>query len=322
MINIGINGFGRIGKCIFLQLLHDDNINVKAINMPDTDIKDFEIYLKYDSIHKYNNNFVYEIINDKLIKINNNEIHILGDREPKNLNWKNYGIDIVIDATGAFLTTNKLLEHNVNKVIMCAPPKDNTPIYVYGGNHEKYNKEKVLSNASCTTNCIIPILKILDDNLGIKCANFTTIHATTASQTTTDILKGKNRINRSIFNNIIPYTTGATSSIFKILPNLENKICGTSLRVPVSNVSIVDLNIELNNDISIKELLCILKKSDIIEINNKNLVSSDFITTEFPSIIDENACIQLDKNKFKLMIWYDNEWSYSAQVIRLLKNII
>lgn len=323
MIKIGINGFGRIGKCIFLQLINDPLIKIAAINIPDSDIKYFETYIKYDSIHKYENNFDIKVINNDEILFNEQKIIILKNRNASELNWKNYGIDYVIDATGVYLTQEKASKHNVDYVIMCAPPKDNTPIFVYGGNHQKYSGEKIISNASCTTNCIVPIIKLLDEKYGIKKCNFTTIHATTASQTTADNHDCKSRINRSIFNNIIPHTTGASSSIYEVLPNLKDKIKGTSIRVPVSNVSLVDINLELEKKSNFEEILEFLEKnSDIIKINKLNLVSSDFISTIYPSIIDKSASIDLDNNSYKLMVWYDNEWSYSAQVLRLLKYII
>jgi glyceraldehyde 3-phosphate dehydrogenase len=320
---IGINGFGRIGKCIFLQLLKEPTIEVTAINIPDSDTKYFETYIKYDSTHKYDNNFDIKVINDNEILFNNKKISILKNRNASELNWKDFGINYVIDATGVYLTQEKAKMHNVDYIIMCSPPKDNTPTFVYGGNHEKYSGEKIISNASCTTNCIVPVLKLLDEKYLIKKCNFTTIHATTASQTTADNHNVKSRINRAILNNIIPHTTGASSSIYEVLPNLKNKIKGTSLRVPVSNVSIVDINIELEKESKFEEILGYLENSsEIIKINKLNLVSSDFMSSIYPSIIDKSASIDLDNNSYKLMIWYDNEWSYSAQVIRLLKHII
>ena len=324
MVNIGINGLGRIGKSILIQLLNNkiNNINIKAINIPDFDIKNLETYLKNDSTHKYKTDFHIEIIDENRCKINNNEIFILNNRDASKLNWNLYNIKYVIDSTGAFLTRDKCNLHNVDHVIMCAPPKDNSPQFVYNVNHELYNGESVISNASCTTNCISPVLKFLDEKYTINNANFTTIHATTASQNTIDTNRFKNRTSRSIINNIIPHSTGASNSITKLLPQLENKIKGTSLRIPVSNVSIVDLNIKLKKDVSFEELLDEIDKCDYLELNDKSLVSSDFNTSENPSIIDKNASLDLGNNEFKLMIWYDNEWSYSSQVIKLLSYAI
>ena len=321
MTFIGINGFGRIGKCLFLQLIENQNLKIKAINAPDFNIRNIEIYLKNDSIHHYNKNFDIEIIDENSFYLNKNKIYLLNDRNAKNLDWKKFKINYVIDATGIYLTTDKAKDHNTDYVILCAPPKDNTPLFVYNVNHKKYNGEKIISNASCTTNCITPVLNFLDQNYEIKNADFTTIHATTSSQNTIDTTKFKNRTSRSILNNIIPHSTGASSSIYKLLPNLDGKINGTSIRVPVSNVSLVDLNIELNKNISFNNLIENFEKDDFIKLNKDNLVSSDFLTTTHPSIIDKNASLDLKNNRFKLMIWYDNEWSYSAQVIRLLEYI-
>ena len=321
---IGINGLGRIGKSILIQFINGTikNISVKAINIPDFDIYNLETYLKNDTTHCYNKNFHIEIIDTNKCKINNNEIFILNNRDASKLNWRSYNIDYVIDSTGAFLTQDKCNQHNVDYVIMCAPPKDNSPQFVYNVNHELYNGEKIISNASCTTNCISPVLKFLDEKYTILNANFTTIHATTASQNTIDTNRFKNRTSRSIINNIIPHSTGASKSITKLLPQLENKIKGTSLRIPVSNVSIVDLNVKLNKNVSFDELMSEINNCSYLELNDKSLVSSDFNTSENPSIVDKNASLDLGNNEFKLMIWYDNEWSYSSQVIKLLETII
>lgn len=321
MIPIGINGFGRIGKCIFIQLIDHPIFNVKAINAPDIDIKYIESYLKNDSVHKYNKKFVIEIVNSNNFKINGKIVHIFQDRDAKYLSWKDFKIDHVIDATGCYLTSEKAKHHNVNHVIMSAPPKDNTPSFVYGVNHNKYNGEQIISNASCTTNCITPVLKFLDDKYGIKNANFTTIHATTSSQTTIDTLNSNNRTHRSILNNIIPHSTGASSAIFELIPSLIGKIYGTSLRVPVNNVSIVDLNVELDKNTTINDIMNEIKNHNFIKLVDDNLVSSDFMTSVYPSIVDKKASMHLGENRFKLLIWYDNEWSYSAQIIRLLEHI-
>ena len=321
---IGINGLGRIGKSILIQFINGTmkNICVKAINIPDFDINNLEIYLKNDTTHSYNKDFHIEIINNNKCKINNNEIFILNNRDASNLNWRSFNIEYVIDSTGAYLTQDKCNQHNVDYVIMCAPPKDNSPQFVYNVNHESYNGENIISNASCTTNCISPVLKFLDEKYTIINSNFTTIHATTASQNTIDTNRFKNRTSRSIINNIIPHSTGASKSITKLLPQLQNKIKGTSLRIPVSNVSIVDLNVKLNKNVTFEELMDDIDNCSYIELNDKSLVSSDFNTTRNPSIIDKNASLDLGNNEFKLMIWYDNEWSYSSQVIKLLNFII
>ncbi len=321
MTCIGINGFGRIGKCLLLQLVNNPKLSIKAINAPNFDIKYIDTYLNYDSVHKYDKLNI-EIIDDNTFKVNNNIIHIFNTRNAKEIDWKKYNINYVIDATGAYLTTEKCLQHSAEYVIMCSPPKDNTPMFVPNVNCYKYNGEKIVSNASCTTNCITPVLKFLDNKYGIKNGNFTTIHSTTASQTTVDTVNSNNRTHRSILNNIIPHSTGASNSIFELIPSLTNKIYGTSVRVPTSNVSLVDLNVELIKQISLEQLFSDLDNDNFIEVNKKNLVSSDFITTTCPSIVDKKASMLVGENIFKLMIWYDNEWSYSAQVIKLLEKMI
>jgi len=320
MLDIGINGFGRIGKIIFLQLLEHKFINVCAINAPNIDIKYMETYLKYDSVHKYNTtDWNFKIIDNNHFQIKNKLITVLKNRNAKELNWKSLNINYVIDATGAYLTTEKCKDHNVDYVIMCAPPKDKSPLFVYKVNDQLYSGEKIVSNASCTTNCITPVLKFLNDKYTINNANFTTIHSTTASQTTVDIVNSNNRTHRSILNNIIPHSTGASSSIFELIPSLTNKIYGTSLRVPVSNVSLVDLNVELKENTTFEQLINDFQENDFIQVNSLNLVSTDFVTTTCPSIIDKKASMHLGDNRYKIMIWYDNEWSYSAQVIKLVE---
>ena len=323
MVYVGLNGFGRIGKSIFIQMLENKSLKIKAINVTNFDISNINSYLMYDSTHNYNLNWEIKVIDDISFSINGEVIYLFSERDASKINWKKFDdIDYVIDCTGAYLTQDSCKKHNVNYVIMCAPPKDNTPQFVANVNEMSYNGEKIISNASCTTNCITPVLGFLDNKYKIKKANFTTIHATTASQNTIDTKEFKNRTSRSILNNIIPHSTGASKSIKALLPNLDGKIHGTSLRVPVNNVSIVDLNVTIEKDIPINELVDEMEKSEYIKVNRNNLVSCDFNTTSVPSIIDYNASLQLDKNEFKLMIWYDNEWSYSAQVIRLLSHII
>ena len=322
MTYIGINGFGRIGKSIFIQLLGHKTLKIKAINAPNFKIENLITYLQNDSTHQYVKKWNIQILDEHSFSLNGDIIYLLDNRDASLLNWKFYDINYVIDSTGVYLTQDKCKLHHVDYVIMCAPPKDNSPQFVMNVNHQQYNGENIVSNASCTTNCICPVLGFLEENYGIEKANFTTIHATTASQNTIDTNHFNNRTSRSIINNIIPHSTGASKSIKALIPSLEGKVKGTSLRVPVSNVSIVDLNVTLKQNINIGDLFKHIKDSGYIKINNKNLVSSDFNTTNIPSIIDSNASMQLDSNEFKLMIWYDNEWSYSAQVIRLVEHMV
>jgi len=322
-IRLGINGLGRIGKCVFLQLLHDVTVEIVAINATSLKVEDIEDYLKYDSNHKKEIPPI-TIIDNNRIEICHHKITLLSDRDPENLHWEKYNCDYVIDATGAFLTEEKCMLHNVKYVIMTAPAKDETKSYIYGANHELYKGEKIISGSSCTTNCLAPCLKIITDNYKIKNVSFTTIHATTASQYTVDVFKKSSRTNRSILNNIIPHTTGASSSIIKILPELKGKIHGTSVRVPVTNCSLLDVIIEVENEeINLKDVEDLFKSNtnykSVYDVNSKNVVSSDFMTTESPCILDVNASMNMGKDKIKLMLWYDNEWSYSTQLIRMMK---
>ena len=322
MVPVGINGFGRIGKAVFIQLLEHPHIQVAAINALDFDMKYMETYLKHDSAHKYTLRQTIQIIDADNFQIGNHMVRVFRNKNAAELDWKKYGINHVIEATGAYLTTPKCQQHQVDYVVMSAPPKDRTPMFVYNVNDDKYNGEKVISNASCTTNCITPVLRFLNDTYQIANANFTTIHATTATQTTVDTINSNNRTHRGILNNIIPHSTGASQAIYDVIPSLDGKVYGTSLRVPVSNVSIVDLNVELERKTTLDEIMTELEKHPFIKVSALNLVSCDFLTTTYPSIVDKPASMHLGGNRFKLMIWYDNEWSYSAQVVRMLEKVI
>lgn len=322
MVGIGINGLGRIGKLVFLQLIAN-NANIKAINVPDFDVKNLETYLTYDSVHNLDQNIRVVVEDDNTICVNGRSIKLLNCRDATKLNWRSYDVNYVIDATGVYLTEEKAKEHDCDYLIMCAPAKDDTPSFMVYGNHEKYDGERIVNNVSCTSNSIIPILKQLHHHFEIKEANFITIHSTTASQQTVDTVKFKNRTSRSIFNNIIPHTTGASKAIYKILPELEGKIHGTSVRVPVSNVSLIDLNVTVEKDCDLGEVLSTLDTYESIEVDdNKFKISCDYNTTTCPSIIDKKACMEMQKNQFKLSIWYDNEYSYSNKVTKLLQHMI
>lgn len=322
MTQVGINGFGRIGKSLFIQILDVSDMHVCAINAPGFDMKYMETYLKNDSSHNYTIKHPFKVIDNDNFSIGQQTIHVFRNKNANELDWKSYGINHVIDATGAFLTTPKCQQHNVDYVVMSAPAKDDTPVFVYNVNSNNYAGEKIISNASCTTNCITPVLNFLNNKYKINNANFTTIHSTTASQTTVDIVNSNNRTHRSILNNIIPHSTGASKAIGAVIPDLHDKIFGTSLRVPVSNVSIVDLNVELEADVTLDDIINEFEKHEFIQTNNLNLVSCDFLTTTYPSIVDKNASMHLGGKRFKFMIWYDNEWSYSAQAIRMLQHMI
>jgi glyceraldehyde 3-phosphate dehydrogenase len=327
MIRIGINGFGRIGKCCFLQLINNENFEITCLNATNILVNEIKDYLTYDSTHRvYDKKFDFNVISDSEFKINRHNVKLISERKLSNINWKTYGCEYVIDATGAFLTLNKYLEYNVNYVVFSSPCKDNTKTFVYGVNEHMYSGDKFVSASSCTTNCLTPMLKILNDAYVIKNCIFTTIHSTTASQQTVDIADNSSRITRSIFNNIIPHTTGASSSVINVMPELKGKINGTSVRVPVANCSLLDVNIELEKeDVTLEDIIILIKNNHlykkVYDISTKNLVSGDFITTITPTILDVNASIDIGKGKFKIMLWYDNEWSYSAQLIRLVENM-
>ena len=326
MINVGINGFGRIGKCLLIQLLEEPDFCITCINVIGITINEIEDYLKRDSTHHYNKNFTLKIISDDKIELNHHKIKIFSDRDPKNLPWKQYGCEYLFECTGAFLTKEKCLNHTADYVIMSAPAKDSSPTFIYGVNTDKYSGEKIISASSCTTNCLAPMLKILNDNYTITDCVFTTIHAVTSSQYTVDINDTHLRTSRSILNNIIPHATGASSSIYSVLPELKGLVNGTSLRVPVLNCSLLDLNIQLlNKNIKLNDIKEAILSSNfylnVYDINDKNRVSCDFITTTTPTILDTKSSMDLGMGKFKLMLWYDNEWSYSAQLIRLCKSM-
>jgi glyceraldehyde 3-phosphate dehydrogenase len=322
MIKVGINGLGRIGKCVLIQLLESTGFSIQCINVTSIKITEIEEYLRQDSTHHYNKNFTFKIISNTQIALNEHKINIFSDRDPKNLNWDDYGCEYLFDCTGSFLTTEKCSSHKVKYVIMSSPAKDSTPTYIYGVNDDKYMGEHVVSGSSCTTNCLSPMLKFLNDKYNIADCVFTTIHAVTASQFVVDIPNNKARTSRTCFNNIIPHTTGASKSIYSVLPELTGLVNGTSIRVPVSNCSLVDLNVQLTDtntrvsDIQ-TSLLTNPLYSTVFNVTDKNVVSSDFITTTTPTILDITASIDMGNGKFKLMLWYDNEWSYSAQLIRL-----
>ncbi len=331
-MKIGINGFGRIGKSIFLQLLFDIcyDFEISAINAIHLTIEQIENYLKYDSIHHYNKDFKISICNDKsyFIISYKNKTHKVKLWSTKDSNIIDWNVDILFEASGAFLTKTDCLKHkNAKKVIITAPAKDDTLTFIYGVNHEKYEEtEDIISCASCTTTCISPFLKFMDSNYTIDNASFTTIHASTSSQYVLDtpILSKKScRSSRSIFNNLIPATTGASSAIKAVLPKLEGKIHGLAVRVPTNNVSLVDLTIECEKEFTIEEVCSKINEmnSIIMKVEKSELVSNDFQTCTYCTIVDKPSMMQLDKNKCKVLIWYDNEWSYSTQCINMAKYI-
>uniref|UniRef100_A0A6C0BQW8 Glyceraldehyde 3-phosphate dehydrogenase NAD(P) binding domain-containing protein n=1 Tax=viral metagenome TaxID=1070528 RepID=A0A6C0BQW8_9ZZZZ len=331
MINIGINGFGRIGKSLLLQSLTIPNIKVCTINNPYFDIKTLTSYLLHDSCHKMS------LRPRDIYHLNNNTVFIKGqkicimnklnkDLEGKKI-WNPYtpnDIKYLIDTTGNVLTTDNAQMHNVPYFIMCAPPEDKTPQFIFNGNHEKYNGERIISNSSSTTNALVPLLKIFDETVGVDKVNFITVHSSTSSQNVTDNADIKSRIHRSIINNIIPYKTGASISTEVIMPKLEGKVFGTSVRVPTNNVSMINVTVHFEMAINIYEMLSLLRphnNNSIIINEDPYVVSSDFITTEIPTIIDLPLIVKISEYEYNFTIWYDNEWSYSTQILKLIKHL-
>lgn len=324
-INIGINGFGRIGKCILKQLVLNNNnkINLVAINAPSFDLNNLYTYINYDSTHKTIMPIEMSNIYNNIVYLDDHNIKFFNERDPSKINWKLRKTDLVIDATGTCLTADSANKHSVDKVVLCAPPKDpSINQYVYGVNHNKYENENIISGSSCTTNSITPLLYTLNKYFGIENGNFTTIHAATASQSTLDTC----HMSHSVFNNIIPHKTGASKAIDIIIPEIEGKIHGTSVRVPTNNVSLIDLNVQLTKKTNLKEIMATLYNhnnthENIMELSGQKLVSSNFMTTTKPTIIDTRMSMALNNNSFKLFVWYDNEWSYSAQIIKLITSL-
>ncbi len=324
-MKVGINGFGRIGKSIFLQLLAHPYFKICAINAIKLDIHSIEKYLKRDSTHFYDKNFKIHIVDENHFKISyldkTHYVRLIRERDVEKIDWN---VDLLFEACGAYLTSEKCLKHNVPYVIITAPAKDKTSTYVYGVNEKNYKGESIISNASCTTNCMAPFLKFMNDHYTICSSSFTTIHATTASQSILDTPENNiksPRSSRSIFNNLIPAITGASSAIKAVIPELDGKIQGMALRVPTNNVSVVDIVIETEYECVKDELFKRLevenKYKEVMYVEEEELVSTDFITTTKPTILDKHTFLQLDKNKIKILIWYDNEWSYASQTIRM-----
>ncbi|VAX76535.1 type I glyceraldehyde-3-phosphate dehydrogenase [Buchnera aphidicola] len=323
-IKIAINGFGRIGRMVFRIAQNRPNIEVVAIN--DLSSAKYIAYmLKYDSTHGIFSGSIKD--NGNILTVNKKTVYIFSEKNPKKIDWKSLNIDVVIESTGIFLTTDLALSHiesGANKVILTGPPKDNTPMFVRGVNFSKYNNQKIVSNASCTTNCLAPLAKILNDEFEIIEGLMTTVHATTATQKTVDGVSLKDwRGGRSALQNIIPASTGAAQAVGKILPELNNKITGIAFRVPVANVSVVDFTVRLNKKINYQDLCSVIKLAsktymkDVIGYTNEELVSNDFNGSHLTSIFDEKAGLSLNKNFMKLVLWYDNEVGYSNKVLDL-----
>ncbi len=328
-IRVGINGFGRIGRLVFRSSLDFDNIEVVAINDL-LDIDYIAYQLKYDTIHGRFDGDI-DIKGDKLI-VNGKEIRVTSEKDPSNLKWDEVNVDCVVEATGIFLTTEKANAHiaaGAKKVVLSAPPKDDKiPMFVMGVNHKDYAGETIISNASCTTNCLAPLTKVINDNFGIIEGLMTTVHSTTASQKTVDGASARNwRAGRAASYNIIPSSTGAAKAVTKVIPELKGKLTGMAFRVPTLDASVVDLTCRLEKATSYDDIKKVMKKSSenefkgIIEYTEDQIVSSDIIGNPHITVFDASAGIMLNPNFVKLIAWYDNEWGYSTKLVELLEYV-
>lgn len=326
MIRIGINGFGRIGRLVFRASLQNPDVSVVAIN--DLVNADYIAYLlKYDSSHGILD--VEVGFNSNTLIVNGEEILVKNEKDPSKLNWIEDKVDYVVEATGLFLTKESASKHIIagaRKVVITAPVKDDTPMFVYGVNHEEYQIDMdIVSNASCTTNCLAPIVKVLDESFGVENGLMTTVHAVTSTQQAVDGVSKKNwRLGRSAYQNIIPSTTGAASAVAKILPQMKEKLTGMAFRVPVSNVSVVDLSVNLLKDTNYEEICAVMKEASetnlkgVLLYNDELSVSTDFISNSHTSIFDAKSGLEITSRFFKLVSWYDNEWAYSCKILDLI----
>jgi len=327
-IRVGINGFGRIGRMVFRAA--QDFADVEIVGINDLLEPDYLAYmLKYDSVH---GRFDGEVsIEGSALVVDGKSIRLTAERDPAALKWGELGVDVVVESTGLFLsadTAQKHIDAGAKKVIMSAPSKDDTPMFVFGVNHESYAGESIISNASCTTNCLAPIAKVVDDNFGIKRGLMTTVHAVTASQKTVDGPSAKDwRGGRGILENIIPSSTGAAKAVGKVLPQLNGKLTGMAFRIPTSDVSVVDLTVELEKGASYRDICAAMKAAadgpmkGVLAYTEEKVVSTDFRGESCTSTFDADAGIQLDDTFVKLISWYDNEWGYSCKVVEMARVI-
>ena len=330
MVKLGINGFGRIGRMVFRAAVENFSKDIEVVGINDLLDPEYLAYmLKYDSVHGAFKGDVK--VEDGKLVVNGKKIRVTAEMDPANLKWNEVGADVVVESTGFFLTDETARKHiqaGAKKVIMSAPSKDSTPMFVYGVNHKTYAGQKIISNASCTTNCLAPISKVLNDNFGIVRGLMTTVHAATATQKTVDGPSKKDwRGGRGILENIIPSSTGAAKAVGKVLPELNGKLTGMSLRVPTSDVSFVVLTVELAKPASYDEICAAMKEASetnlkgVLGYTDEALVSTDFRDDARTSIFDVKAGIQLDPTFVKVCAWYDNEWGYSNKVLEMAKVI-
>ncbi|OOZ41912.1 type I glyceraldehyde-3-phosphate dehydrogenase [Solemya pervernicosa gill symbiont] len=329
-IKVGINGFGRIGRMVFRAVAQEfDDIEIVGIN--DLLGADYLAYmLKYDSVH---GRFGGDVaVDGNNLVVDGKNIRLTAERDPADLKWDEVGAELVIDCTGFFLTEESCQKHidaGAKKVVQSAPSKDGTPMFVYGVNHDTYAGQAIVSAASCTTNCLAPMAKVINDKWGIKRGLMTTVHAATATQKTVDGPSMKDwRGGRGILENIIPSSTGAAKAVGVVLPELNGKLTGMAFRVPTSDVSVVDLTVELNSDATYEEICAAMKDasengdmSKTLGYTDEKVVSTDFRGVGFSSIFDSGAGIALDGSFVKLVSWYDNEYGYTCNMLRLVQHV-
>lgn len=325
-VKIGINGFGRIGRLVFRAAIENPNVEVKGINDPFIDLEYMTYMLRYDTVHGQFQGTV-AVEGGKLV-VNGKAINVYASKDPAEINWSECGAEYIVESTGVFTTTEKASAHfkgGAKKVVISAPSAD-APMFVMGVNQGKYNKDmKVVSNASCTTNCLAPLAKVINDNFGIIEGLMTTVHATTATQKTVDGPSNKDwRGGRAAAGNIIPSSTGAAKAVGKVIPELNGKLTGMAFRVPTLDVSVVDLTCRLEKPAKYDDIKAAVKKASenelkgILGYTEDEVVSSDFIHDARTSIFDAKAGISLNENFVKLVSWYDNEWGYSNKVVDLI----
>ncbi len=328
-MKIGINGFGRIGRMVFRAAVQDFS-DIEVVGINDLLEPAYLAYmLKYDSVH---GRFKGEVaVDGNNLVVNGKKIRLTAEKDPANLKWNEVGAEIIVESTGFFLTdetARKHIEAGAKKVIMSAPSKDATPMFVYGVNHKEYKGQDIISNASCTTNCLAPLAKVLNDKFGIAKGLMTTVHATTATQRTVDGPSAKDwRGGRGILENIIPSSTGAAKAVGKVLPSLNGKLTGMAFRVPTSDVSVVDLTVILEKAASMDDIKNAMKEAangelkGILKYTEDDVVATDFRGESATSIFDGKAGISLDDHFVKVVSWYDNEWGYSCKVCEMIRVI-
>jgi glyceraldehyde 3-phosphate dehydrogenase len=327
-LKVGINGFGRIGRMVFRAAVQNFASDIEIVGINDLLEPDYLAYmLKYDSVHGRFKGEVSEA--GGALVVNGRKIRLTAVKDPAALAWGDIGADIVVESTGLFLTLDtcqKHLDAGAKKVIQSAPSKDDTPMFVYGVNHSKYAGEKIISNASCTTNCLAPVAKVLNDNYGIKRGLMTTVHAATATQKTVDGPSNKDwRGGRGILENIIPSSTGAAKAVGKVIPELNKKLTGMAFRVPTSDVSVVDLTVELSKETSYEAICAAMKAASqgamkgVLGYTEDKVVATDFRGEACTSVFDADAGIMLDSTFVKVVSWYDNEWGYSCKVLEMAR---